>query len=247
VFVGLIIGTFTVTFVILYSEPSTLKLVKSFLSHIPRDQQSTSVYLAIIAAVITVFVGPRSAAHFKRRDHYYTPFTEWCASAYGTINEFAELCNDIQEAYCDTHATKTDAIKSFRTTTSDIGYTNPTYVITHIFDMHKEIERGYKVLGMIAKYDEHSADYLDSCFDKIDKLWHYLEHKYPILIMPLETSDERKEILDLLTVYEIENIAADILVAISKYSIPKNDKKTIQEELYTIMKFLKKRMPDTLF
>ena len=235
----------TLTFGIVYSNPPMKIAVKSALQHIPSDDTSVKIYLAILAAVITVFIGPRFAAHFKRREQYFIPFTEWCIRAYGTINEFLELYKEITRNV-PTPASRRTVLAHFMTSNPLEGYNNPTYVITHFLDMHKEVEHGYKVLGIIKKYDPTAAKRLDDCFDKIDKLWHYLEQKYPVLTMPPTTDYERRELLNNLTTLGKEEIATDIIITITNYP-PNNDKSTILDELKAIKKLLKKRIPGTLF
>jgi hypothetical protein len=176
------------------------------------------IILALIGAVVTAYYRPAISEYFNRRELYLKPYDEWCASAYGTIHEFAELCLVIQT---ETHTPYLHPKK---------GFNNPTYIISHSWEMHKVVEEGYNWLGKIRKDNKYCIDAdFNKLFDEVDHLWHFLEQKYPDL---LKKRDDRRDILQNLNGKQKQEIANIITNSIREaYAFPKYRFDLVQEFL----------------
>jgi hypothetical protein len=163
--------------------------------------------IAPISAITGVIVGSILAQRFRKKNLYSDPYINWCVGAYGTIHEFRELCEKIK----DNHS----IIFPPSDVTSKTGYPNPEFIISHLWEMHREVEKGYKWIGQIEKegYCAHVA--FNKLFDDVDYLWHYLEHNYSVLISPQTTADNFRKILKKIHGGTAKEISEKIANAIS--------------------------------
>lgn len=163
------------------------------------DSEALTLAAAIIGGSFTVFLGPIMAQYLRKRSLYSVPYTEWCIRVHGTIFEFKELCKDIRDNPGYSHPT------------SRSGFSNPTYIIFHLWEMHKAVEEGYKWLGMIFNENSDVHNKFNDLFDDVDFLWHFLEDRYPNLLNRQKSSDDLKKILKSLSLLD-KNLIARLII-----------------------------------
>lgn len=145
--------------------------------------KNPTVIAAIITGISTVIAGWGGKEivvnHIRMRNVYFIPYTEWCIKFSGTLHEFRELWEDMDR--------NNYSSKDMDHTTSDI--------ITHIWEIHKEVESGYRWLSMVKKIDTDIGDRLDYIMDIIDRLWHKLETEHHDVILRVDGAKDIKEII----------------------------------------------------
>lgn len=147
--------------------------------------------------------------HYKIRSLYNESYTKWLIQIHGSIREFRELCHDI----------KNSGPIYIPNPTKRLG--NPVYVITHVWEMHKEAEDGYKWIGVIEKMEKKPdvSHLLNQVFDRVDQLWHYLENTNALLLGKQSMSDDRRLILSLLSSADKQHMADRIIQTIKNDAI----------------------------
>ena len=148
-------------------EIDCVDLESCFQTFMSIDGLGPSIIAAVVAALIALWL----KEHFKRRDHYLTPYTKWCIIFSGMLREFGQLCKSIRDDKYNEEMSQ-------------------TYVIFHIWAMHKEVEEAYKWLPMFLKYHKTEGVQLDLLLDEVDKLWHKLENDNQHLLGKQRNADE---------------------------------------------------------
>lgn len=130
--------------------------------------------LAIVLAIITLFLTPLINERFKLREQYIVPYKKWCTSLYGGLHEYKTLlCNFIDEKEIP------NCNKNHKTRLSN------DYIVLHFWELHDHISTGHMWLGKIHKDLGFKSDIDDNFklfIDHIDKCWHNLEEKYKEII-----------------------------------------------------------------
>jgi len=159
-------------------------------SPISFDSSAMATIIAtVLTGSVTAFFAPVLKARFDREGVFTSGYTKWCIQLHGAVFEFSELCSEIKK-----HPSPP------RSVLPDAGHTNPTYVISHLWEMHKAVEGGYKWLGMLWQDDPYTYSKFNKLFDKVDYLWHYLENEFePDFYGKQATSDDLRDILKILS------------------------------------------------
>jgi len=110
----------------------------------------------IIAAVLTVCLGPWLREHFELRRIYLAPFRKWCSELYGELSEFKDRY--ICRSNADTRAVH-----------DSLGR---TLVIIDYRELHDRLREAPIYMGKIRKEEAGVAKYLQELMELVDRLWH---------------------------------------------------------------------------
>ncbi len=140
------------------------------------------IILAIIGSggLVGIFVTQHLTERYKIREQYFKPYVEWSLQFSGTLHEFEEICRNIM-----------------LTSNGCTPKNSPTDIISHLCQMHDQLEEGYQHVSWIKKNNWADIEPLDDFMDIVDRLWHWLESNYPdVFITSKNNPDMRlKQIL----------------------------------------------------
>lgn len=140
------------------------------------------VFYGVIGSILAIIFTPILREWFQKRQAYLKPYTEWCVIFAGILHEFGEICERFRNDGPKTHIIRTEY--------------NPTDILTHLWQMHQEIETGYKWLIMVKKDNHNAGESLDRIMDGVDRLWHELEYnQHGYLLRKATTHEDFKKII----------------------------------------------------
>ena len=111
----------------------------------------------IIAAVLTVWLGPWLRENFELRRIYLAPFRKWCSELYGDLDEFSRRYLSKGINYRD--YSDVQIIDDYRT-------------------LHEALINAPIWTGKIEKEHKVFADTVKRLIDIVDKFWHHLESEH---------------------------------------------------------------------